>query len=489
MVTGIYVRVSTEEQAQEGFSIRAQEQKLKDYVRIKDWVVYKVYADEGISGKNITERPAINEMIEDVKKGHVKNILVFKIDRLTRNTADLISLVDLFNSYECSFNSLTESIDTHSATGRMFIKIIGIFAEFERENIGERSRLGFERKAREGYSMCTLTSSYGYEREKGQKIQHINDCEAQIVKEIFNMYVNKNMSYLEIAKALNARKVPTKENALWHARTIKNVLTNCNYVGRVRYATKDEKRYFEAEGVHEPIIARELFDEAQTLIAKIKTKSYTKRPKEEHYFTNILVCAKCGGKMVTHGRYDNKKFQAGAYRCANYFRKTCDVCHISHTKVEKAFCEYIQRINDFNDLDGLQLPEQESQKEKNIKLKAIYQNKLEKLEAKEKEVLNSYINGNVDFDSYISIKNSINEEKKRIEAELNKIDNFEEEEEANIKNEDIIRNIKENWNLLTNLEKRQFLLKFVEKIEIDIEKTNNKKKRQAKIITVEFYKQ
>ena len=97
--TGIYVRVSTEEQAQEGYSIRAQEEKLRDYAKVKDWLVYKIYMDEGISGKNITERPAINEMIEDIKSGKVKNVLVFKIDRLTRNTADLISLIDLFNMF------------------------------------------------------------------------------------------------------------------------------------------------------------------------------------------------------------------------------------------------------------------------------------------------------------------------------------------------------------------------------------------------------
>ena len=149
--TGIYVRVSTEEQAQEGYSIRAQEQKLRDYAKIKEWPIYKIYIDEGISGKNITARPAVTEMIDDIEKGRVKNVLVYKIDRLTRSTADLLYLINLFNDYDCAFNSLNESIDTQSATGRMFIKIIGIFAEFERENISERVRLGFERKAREGF--------------------------------------------------------------------------------------------------------------------------------------------------------------------------------------------------------------------------------------------------------------------------------------------------------------------------------------------------
>ena len=110
METAIYVRVSTEEQAQEGFSIRAQEQKLKEFAKIKDWSIFKIYMDEGISGKNLTERPAMQEMIADIEKGLVKNVLVFKIDRLTRSTADLIYLIDLFNAQGCAFNSLTESM-------------------------------------------------------------------------------------------------------------------------------------------------------------------------------------------------------------------------------------------------------------------------------------------------------------------------------------------------------------------------------------------
>ena len=173
METAIYVRVSTEEQVKEGYSIRGQEQKLKDYARIKDWQIYDIYIDEGISGKNITARPEINRLIEDVKQGNVKNVLVFKIDRLTRSTSDLIYLIDLFNEYNCAFNSLMESIDTQTASGRMFLKIIGIFAEFERENISERITLGRERKVKEGYSLCSHTASYGYDRPKGRKIQTI----------------------------------------------------------------------------------------------------------------------------------------------------------------------------------------------------------------------------------------------------------------------------------------------------------------------------
>jgi len=191
--TAIYVRVSTEEQAKEGYSIRAQIDKLKSYIMIKDWTFYKVYADEGISGKNITDRPAINELIADIKAGRVNNVLVYKIDRLTRSTRDLIELTELFIDQNCAFNSLMESIDTKTASGRMFLKIIGIFAEFERENIIERVTLACEKKVKEGYTLGNFTTSYSYDREKGERVQTINPAEAEIVKEIYAMYVEGNM--------------------------------------------------------------------------------------------------------------------------------------------------------------------------------------------------------------------------------------------------------------------------------------------------------
>ena len=112
------MRVSTDEQAKEGYSIRAQIEKLKSYIQIKDWQFYKVYADEGISGKNIIERPAINELIDDIRAGKVNNVLVYKIDRLTRSTRDLIDLTEIFKENNCTFNSLMESIDNAWALER-----------------------------------------------------------------------------------------------------------------------------------------------------------------------------------------------------------------------------------------------------------------------------------------------------------------------------------------------------------------------------------
>ncbi len=477
--TGIYVRVSTEEQAQEGYSIRAQEQKLKDYSRIKEWGVYKVYIDDGISGKNIQDRPAIQEMISDIENGKVNNVLVFKIDRLTRNTADLIYLVNLFNAYDCAFNSLSESIDTQTASGRMFIKIIGIFAEFERENIIERTKIGFERKVREGYTLATRTPSYGYDRKIGEKIQTINEFEASIVREVFDMFVNKNMSCLEIANNLNERKIPTKENAVWHTRTIKNMLTNCNYVGRVRYATKDKNRHFEAEGAHEPIISNELYEETQNLIQKISVKSYTKRPKEDSYYSGILFCAKCGGKMTSHGNYrkdKNGNIDVGRdYRCSNYIKKTCSASNVSHKKVEQAFRDYINNIEDLSIPDEIKIAEQQERQRQNADLLNGLYKQEKALEHKEKEIVKFYVSGSMELGDYMEIKKTIEKEKVNMMSKIQELETEGiEAEEQNLRKEDIIKNLRENWDLLTNLEKRQFLVNFVDKIIVSGKKVNSR---------------
>ena len=489
--TGIYVRVSTEEQAQEGYSIRAQEEKLRDYARIKEWAVYKIYIDDGISGKNITDRPAITEMIEDVKNGIVKNVLVFKIDRLTRSVADLISLIELFNNHDCAFNSLTESIDTHSATGRMFIKILGIFAEFERENISERVRLGFERKVKEGYAISTNNPSYGYDRKKGEKIQTINEKEAVIVREIFHMFVDKHMSYYHIAKNLNSRNIPTKGNSIWYGRTISDTLTNCNYKGYVRYAVEDEKRNFEIKGLHDPIISEELYDKAQERIKNISVKVFKKHPKENSYFAGVIYCGICGRKMKIHGKYikdeEGNNICDIGYICPNREKKECTAISVRQAKIEQSFIEYINGIKDFNTLDEIEQTVKQDVKEQNIEMIKDLKKQYEKLEHREKELVNDYVQANIDLENYKLLKGAIDKEKEQLSGLIENAQSVVDEEVA-IKTENIINNLKENWSLLSKAEKRQFLIDFIEKIEVINEKENGKRAGIVKILNVEINK-
>jgi len=480
--TGIYVRVSTEEQAQEGFSIRAQSEKLKAYALLKDWEIFDIYTDEGISGKNIIDRPAINRLIDDIENGKVNNVLVFKVDRLTRSTKNLLELVELFEEYDCAFNSLTESIDTDTPSGRMFLKIIGIFAEFERENLASRVKLGFERKVKEGYTLATGTASYGYIRKKGEKVQEIHPEEAQIVREIFSMYIDENRTFNNIAQTLNERKIKSKLGTLWVPGKVKNLLSNSTYIGKVRYSIHDEDRYFEAEGHHERILSDEIFHLAQNKMKNMRNISRTKQPKEQNYFCGVLVCGICGGKYTTHLKSPrlNKQGKSGhdnSYKCSKNVHckgdMSCAALGIVHHKVEKAFEKYIEEINDFADIRDINLYDEHKtdKRQEQLNYIDICERKLDNLASRKKQLMEQYVSEEVAFEEYRRMIDILNEKFEALEKEIQRAKRELPEEEINtLSHEDIIINLKENWKCLDNKERMMFLQEFVKKIVINIEK-------------------
>lgn len=231
--TGIYMRVSTEEQAKDGFSIHAQKEKLSKYASANDWEVIDYYIDDGISGKNLQDRPDVKRLINDVKLGKINNVLVYKLDRITRSVKDLINLIELFEKNDCCFNSVTEKLDTSNAVGRMFIKIIGIFAEFERENLAERVSFGYEQKTREG-NYTNTNGVNGYDYVVGKGTLTINEQEKIIIQNIYKEYLN-GASMLKIAKDLNQKNIPSKRGGQWRQSTIKSILTNPLYIGKICY--------------------------------------------------------------------------------------------------------------------------------------------------------------------------------------------------------------------------------------------------------------
>jgi len=481
--TAIYVRVSTDEQAQEGFSIRAQTDKLKAYAMLKDWDIFDIYSDEGISGKNIVDRPAINRLIDDINAGNVNNVLVFKVDRLTRSTRNLLELVELFEENDCAFNSLTESIDTDTPSGRMFLKIIGIFAEFERENLVSRLKLGFERKAKEGYTLANFKMSYGYSKEKGQKIQTIQQNEAQIVREIFSMYLDGNKSMTGIAKLLNQRKIPTKMNgASWESTSIRGILTNPTYIGKVRYSLADESRYFEVDGHHERIISDEIFNLAQEKIKSMPAVSRTKRPREVNYFCGVTVCACCDGKFTTHNYTNKAGNDRCMYRCVKkiYHKNediTCKSPTISHEKLNTAFIEYIRNYDDFTTVDEVEIDNNKARKEQELQeyIKEC-ERKLEVLEVRKKRIVEQYVNEEISFVEYRDMLGVFSDklEVLTLEVQRAKMELPNENEIPDIQKDDIIANIKENWDYLNNAERMMFLQRFVKKITIKVEKQHAK---------------
>lgn len=264
MNTAIYVRVSTEDQARDGFSINAQIEKLTKYADVCSWNVIDYYIDDGISGKNIEDRGEIKRLLNDIRDGIIDNVLVYKLDRITRSMKDLIYLIDYFDKYKCTFNSQTEKIDTSNAVGRMFVKIIGIFAEFERENLSERVAFGYEQKTREGnYTNCN--GVYGYDYICGSGLV-INEDEAIVVNKIFNLFIH-GYKYSEITRYLIDNNIPTKRGGIWRNNTISSILKNPIYIGIIRYGVRKNNSFNIYTEKVKKIISEDMFYKAQELIS------------------------------------------------------------------------------------------------------------------------------------------------------------------------------------------------------------------------------
>lgn len=467
MQTAIYLRVSTEEQARDGFSIHAQKDKLTKYAESNDWNIVDYYVDDGISGKNLNERPEVSRLIEDVKKGKINNVLIYKLDRLTRSVKDLIYLIELFDKNNCTFNSQTEKIDTSNAVGRMFVKIIGIFAEFERENLAERVTFGYEQKTKEGnYTNCNGVFGYDYIIGKGNL--KLNKSEAVYVKKIYNWYLEGN-SMLKIAKKLKELNVPTKRGGNWNQSTIYSILTNPLYIGNVRYGV-GRKNSFEVSGKNiVPIISEELFNNVSNLMKKRKKFKTRKYSSDDTYYFRVLRCSLCGSKY--HAR---QQFQSGkkyiTYQCNGHNNNSCNAPGFSHTKIENAFINYLDNIKDLEFDKNILKVEKININNNTLDL----QKRIDKLNNKKKEILKLFTNDEIDCETFKAIKNVIHEKLEFLNSELNNFSKENNKEEVtNVEViKEIIVNLKNNFIHLDNHEKKMFLERFVKEIKV-IKNGNN----------------
>ena len=465
MQTAIYCRVSTEEQATEGFSIHAQKDKLTKYANINDWDIVDYYVDDGISGKNLTERPEVSRLIEDVKKGKIKNVLIYKLDRLTRSVKDLIYLIELFDKNNCTFNSQTEKIDTSNAVGRMFVKIIGIFAEFERENLAERVTLGYEQKTREGnYTNCNGVFGYDYIVGKGKL--KINKNEAEYVRKIYNWYL-EGESMLKIAKKLKNLNVPTKRGGHWNQSTIYSILTNPLYIGNVRYGV-GRKNGFEVSGKNIiPIINEELFNNVNNLMKKRKKFQTRKYSSDDTYYLRVLKCSLCGSKYYVRQQLQNGKKYI-TYQCKGH-NNSCNAPGFSHIKIENAFINYLDNIKDLEFDKNILKKEKTDINNSTTELKK----QINKLNNKKKETIKLFATDEIDYNVFNEIKNVIDEKIEILNNELNSFNKYNNPEDlTNIEViKEIVINLKNNFLHLNNHEKKMFLERFIK--EIKVRKDNN----------------
>ena len=328
-------------------------------------------------------------------------------------------------------------------------------------------RVGKERKTREGYTNNTQYKSYGYDRAKGERMQTINETEAEYVRMIFDMYVNRGLSLSAIAKSFNLQKIPSKMGSIWSSATVKAIITNCNYIGNVRYCINDPDRHFETEGKHEAIISEELYNAAQILIKKNARTAPTKKPDEKNYLVNLLYCD-CGEKLYAHNTvYNTKEGKAINYSFQCRKRQVgggCTSRKITAGKVETALIEYFARYDEMFLSDSAEAARMEREKQNTDKQIKNYRDKLQHLDKREKEVMKHYIDGEIDFDSYREMKKQLETDKNFIRAELAKITVHDENSPVTISREEVAASFTDNWQGLTNAEKRLFLTNYIKKI-------------------------
>jgi DNA invertase Pin-like site-specific DNA recombinase len=215
-----YCRVSTEEQAREGISLDAQEQKIRTYAQLKDLELLEIIRDEGFSGKDL-QRPGLQRLLNLIQGTEAEALVVYKLDRLTRNTSDLLLLIEeIFKKGNTRFFSITEEIDTDSAMGKFFLTIMGAMAQMERELISERTSTALQYKKEQGQSLGKIP--FGYSRIDGQLAP--DSAEKNIIHRI-KRWRKSGLSYDKIAAMLNEKGIKPKcKNSLWHGSTVHYIL-------------------------------------------------------------------------------------------------------------------------------------------------------------------------------------------------------------------------------------------------------------------------
>lgn len=221
----IYLRVSTNEQANEGISLQNQCEKITYYCKAKDWQIVKVIEDKGISGKSLN-RSGIQQLITEVRLKQFDVVVVYKLDRLTRSVRDLGYLIeDIFNKHDIAFTSVIDNFDTLTANGKLILNILGSVSQWERDIIAERTKdaINYKKQNLQQYGNTPL----GFLLDSNGNLYPDKDEQKTI--NYIKMLRKKGLSFSKIASLLNNEKIPTKKGKSWYSSTIKYILDNTLY--------------------------------------------------------------------------------------------------------------------------------------------------------------------------------------------------------------------------------------------------------------------
>jgi site-specific DNA recombinase len=301
-IAGIYIRVSTEDQAREGFSLGEQKIKLEDLCKYRGYKVYKIYEDAGISAKD-TNRPAFQEMIEDMKNQKINVIVAYKLDRLTRSVADLEKLIKEFDKYNCTLECALDDINTDTANGKFFVRMLTVLSQLEIERTSERTKFGMIGAIKSGH--IPGITPIGYERDNKRLV--IDETTKNVIIKIFELY-STGYSYQKIATKFNQEKILNKK---WRDGMIMKVIDNVIYRGDYIDGKTIGKPVL-YEDVVEPLITKDLWYECQSQKGK-NSRNYTR--DVIYLFLQKIKCPKCGRIMAGKAPGAKKKHRYIYYKC------------------------------------------------------------------------------------------------------------------------------------------------------------------------------
>ena len=469
---GIYIRVSTFDQAREGFSLGEQEERLKEFCKFKRYNIYKVYQDAGISAKN-DKRPAYQEMIEDVKKGNINVIVALKLDRLTRSVYDIEKLMKFVNDYECDIDCMADESNTTTSNGRMVMRIMTSVSQNEIEKCSERTKFGMAGAIKNGH--IPNRTGLGFKRENKKLVP--DPLTKDIIVRIFDLYL-EGKSHQAIANIYNKEKVLGKTN--WYDSTIQKILSNELYKGDyVNGKRTKHPTYY--ENVIEPIVSKE----------KWKSCQYQKLRNARHYertatylFTNKLKCSKCGNFLGGHAttKTNGKKYYY--YKC-----NTCKT-YFNEIDIEKELKAFMLELAKQDDLiNNYYTPFIKSKLEDKTE---DYKKEIKDLDKQLDRIKTAYIKGVVkleDFDKEIKHIEYQKSDLEKRQKEQKQYDNLsftlndlliiqDMQEIEFYTNPDVLN----NWSNKSKEEKQKIIGKYIDNI--TIEKKNNK----FEISNIEFRK-
>ncbi|MGF2146368.1 recombinase family protein [Vagococcus fluvialis] len=345
-----YIRVSTNEQAEHGYSLGAQKEEIEKFCKRHDYEFINTYADEGVSGKNTNKRPGYQQMMSDASNGKFDVVIVWKLSRLARNMSDVLKTTEALLKEDITFHSLSENFDLETSTGRLMLQLLGSFGEFERRQISENVQLAMKSLVRDqkrfaGGRMLGYVSG---KNKEGLKILEVEPEEAKIVQHIFTRY-SQGQGYRAIANEINRLGYKTVKGNTFTTTAVKDILNNKAYVGLLTYAKYEnweEKRRkgknpnpIVVEGSHEPIISKELFNQVQKRL-EMETKQPEWNNQGSNLLTGLIKCPECGGPMAasntTNRLKDGTKRKTRYYSCATARNKGAGVCHANSIKAEVA---------------------------------------------------------------------------------------------------------------------------------------------------------